>query len=232
MQRQSDLDIFYALLTQLELRIGGRRQLANADGRMAWPERGVYFFFENGEVRAGGGSPRVVRVGTHALIAGSRTSLWKRLSQHRGTLRPYGGNHRGSIFRLLAGQALMARSPSLTVSSWGQGSTGSRAIRLAERQHEVRVSDYLGEMSIIFLDLPDSAGPESARGMVERNSIAILSNFTKDTPDSPSPEWLGLNSGRERVRRSGLWNSVHVDATYDPNFLDLFAHLILNSARY
>ncbi len=45
-------------------------------GRMRWPQRGVYFFFEDGETRSGSGSRhRVVRVGTHALVSGSRATL-------------------------------------------------------------------------------------------------------------------------------------------------------------
>jgi hypothetical protein len=55
----------------------------------------VYFFREAGETRCDSGNgPRIVRVGTHALKAGSSTKLWTRLSQHRGKSAG-GGNHRG-----------------------------------------------------------------------------------------------------------------------------------------
>jgi hypothetical protein len=41
---------------------------------MSWPRRGVYFFFENGEMRSETGTgPRVVRVGTHAMRSGLPT---------------------------------------------------------------------------------------------------------------------------------------------------------------
>jgi hypothetical protein len=40
------------------------------------------------------------RMGTHALRAGGSTTLWGRLSAHRGQLRTGCGNHRSSIFRL------------------------------------------------------------------------------------------------------------------------------------
>ena len=66
----------------------------------------VCFFYEAGEERSGSGvALRVVRIGTHGLTVGSRSTLWGRLSQHRGTSRGT-GNHRGSIFRLLVGIAL------------------------------------------------------------------------------------------------------------------------------
>ena len=94
------LDRLYELLGDLRSRLGGARTLASCTGRMDWPARGVYLFFEPGEMRRDG-TPRVVRVGTHALTVGSRTTLWQRLSQHRGYLSGRwagGGNHRGSVF--------------------------------------------------------------------------------------------------------------------------------------
>ncbi len=108
--RLADTARFYELLADLEARLGGARVLADCSGRMNWPERGVYFFFEPGEARASAeGRRRVARVGTHALIAKSQSTLWRRLSQHRGVASTGGGNHRGSIFRLLVGIALAHR---------------------------------------------------------------------------------------------------------------------------
>lgn len=227
MQQLSDLNSFYRLLAELEGRIGGLRRLADCHGRMQWPERGLYFFFEPGEQRSSDpATPRVVRVGTHALMSKSRTTLWKRLRQHRGTTTLRGGNHRGSIFRLLSGEALMNRDPLLAETSWGRGSSTTREIRQREREHESRVSAYLGAMSLSFLPIPDASGPDSARGLIERNSIALLSSFISPTPDQPSQTWLGHHSGRERVRRSGLWNNNHVDEAHDPDFLNLFEDLV------
>src|SRR4051812_44969055 len=109
-RRLQDLIRFYSILNQLEKTIGGPRALADGRGRMKWPARGVYFFREAGENRSDTGEgPRLVRVGTHALKAGGSTTLWGRLSTHRGQLRGGGGNHRGSIFRLIVGTALIAR---------------------------------------------------------------------------------------------------------------------------
>ena len=58
---------FYDILQELEERLGGKRQLRNCNGKMNWPKRGVYFFFENGEKRTRKNELRVVRIGTHAL---------------------------------------------------------------------------------------------------------------------------------------------------------------------
>ena len=67
-RRVADVQRFYEILDALEETIGGKRRLAECDGRIDWPRRGVYFFFEPGEMRsASGRGPRVVRVGTHGL---------------------------------------------------------------------------------------------------------------------------------------------------------------------
>ena len=75
-------------------------------------------------------------------------------------------------------------------------------------------------MTFLWLSIADDAGPESQRGYIERNAIALLSNYGRGPLDQPSQGWLGHHCNRERVRNSGLWNSNHVDERYDPAFLD------------
>ena len=172
-----------------------------------------------------GVAPRIVRVGTHALKAGSRAKLWTRLAQHRGQAGSGGGNHRGSIFRLIVGTALIERD-GVDFPTWGQGSSAPREIRDGEQALEKAVSEVIGAMPFLWLAVRDEPGPNSLRGYIERNAIALLSNFGKELLDGPSPHWLGHFCNRERVRTSGLWNSVHVDARYDPAFLDVMESLI------
>jgi hypothetical protein len=225
--RLDDLNRFYGALTELGTRTSGPRLLCQCDGRMTWPERGVYFFFEPGEALSNSRvGQRVVRVGTHALTASARTTLWKRLSQHRGTVTPKGGNHRGSIFRLLIGAALLARDGTSDCASWGQGSSADTAIRKSERAVEARVSDYVGAMPFLWLAVDDPPGADTCRGYIERNSIALLSNFAKAAIDSASPHWLGSRCPRDRVQRSGLWNQNHVEEAYDRRFPDTLDHLV------
>lgn len=102
MKRLDDLKRSYDILGVLNERLGGARLLCECSGKLSWPQCGVYFFMEDGEARSQSGvGSRIVRVGTHALTPGSRTTLWQRLSNHRGPSRSGGGNHRGSIFRLI-----------------------------------------------------------------------------------------------------------------------------------
>ena len=195
---------------------------------MKWPKRGVYFFMEPGEVRAEtGDGPRIVRVGTHALKTGAKTKLWSRLKQHKGITRSGGGNHHGSIFRLIVGAALMQRDR-LDFPSWGKGGTAPREVRKLEQPLERKVSTIIGDMPFLWLAIEDEPGPDSLRGYIERNAIALLSNYNdeKHPIDSPSPSWLGRYCDREKVRNSGLWNSNHVDEDYDSAFLDVLARLI------
>ena len=229
---------FYDLLDCLEDRVGGTRVLTECNGKMNWPQRGVYFFFESGESRAGSGAGcRVVRIGTHALKLGSPSTLWTRLSQHRGPTRSGGGNHRGSIFRLLVGDALARRGDLPRPKSWGCGSNfgvaakrfglDNATIKQDEARLELRVSKRIGAMPFLWLNIGDAPGAGSQRAFIERNSIALLSaDEGEPSLDPPSPGWLGLYSNRENIRRSGLWNNHYVGEAYDPSFLGLLKDCI------
>ncbi len=99
-------------------------------------------------------------------------------------------------------------------------------IRENERPLELEVSNHIGQMPFLWLDISDPPGRESLRGRIERNSIALLSNYSKAPLDPPSSNWLGIHSDRERVRQSGLWNNNHVDEAYEPDFLIAMDQLI------
>jgi hypothetical protein len=224
--RLADLVRFYEILNTLEDKVGFPRKLADCSSRMDWPKRGVYFFFEDGEMRSDTGSgPRVLRVGTHALTVGSGTTLWTRLSQHKGQVKTGGGNHRGSIFRLIVGAALI-RKHELSCPTWGVGNSADKSVREGEVNFERKASKIVGNMRFLWLAIDDEPGPTSLRGYVEKNSIALLSNYNKPPLDPASKAWLGHCSNRERVRGSGLWNQNHVDESYGPTFLDGLERLV------
>ena len=225
-QRTRHLGSFYQLLADLGRHLGGPRALSDDAREVNWPRRGVYFFQEAGERRSDTGrGPRITRVGTHALKASSGTSLWNRLSQHRGQKRSGGGNHRGSIFRLIVGTALMEKE-GYHCPTWSQGSSAPRDIRESEQPLEKEVSMVVRAMPFLWLAVLDAPGPDSLRGYIERNAIALLSNSGKQPLDPPSEDWLGHRCNRPLVRGSGLWNQKHVDEAYDPAFLDTLADLI------
>ena len=221
-----DLNRLYTLLSRLREQQGGYRILSECTARTGWLARGVYFFFEPGEVRAGGKVLRVVRIGTHAVSRGSKVTLWQRLAMHKGT--EAGGSHHRSVFRLHVGAALLARGgfPEEIAETWGRGSSsGSDEIRALERPLEKAVSAYIGAMPFLVLAAGDEPGPASIRGYLEQNAIGLLSTVGLAV-DPPSPAWLGRDCPHPAVRGSGLWNVDHVGEAYDPAFLERFQALV------
>ena len=219
------LNQFYNQLTELREKIG-ERKLSKCDGHDTWPKRGVYFFFEEGEYREKSSDLRVVRVGTHAVSYGSRTKLWDRLRAHRGPISTGGGNHRGSIFRLHVGSAiLMKEGIRDSYPDWGVGSSAPKEIREQEATIEKRVSCYIGNMPFLWINVDDTSSKTSKRKYLEENAIALLSNYgrinTSEALDPASKHWLGRHCYHCFVRESGLWNVKHVtEKKIDGNFLD------------
>ena len=228
MARAGRVREFYAQIEHLERLMGGRRRLLDADAQRPWPHRGVFFLFERGERRSGGGA-RVVHVGTHALTAGSGSTLWSCLRRHRGNVSPPGGNHRASRLRRMVGEAIMAKKPELAVDSWGRNEKGAAGSNRSEVRVERLVSRRVRDTSVVCLAVEDAPGPDSLRAFIARNAIALLSGFVETSPDPPSPHWLGRHSPRERVRGSGLWNDGDVDAEVDSKFLEIMAGLVLDA---
>ena len=226
MARKNDLDEFYEILKALD-HTYGERCLTDCDGHMGWPKQGVYFFFEAGEIRESTGTPRVVRVGTHVITEHSQTTLRDRLRAHKGPTRGEyapGGNHRGSVFRLHIGTALIMRDR-MACSTWGKQSSADRQTRIAEKPLEISVSEVIRTMPFLWIRAEDTPSTDSVRSVIERNSIALLSNYRKTAIDPSSQRWLGRYCSNEKVQLSGLWNDRHVEEQYDPTFLRLFARL-------
>lgn len=217
----ADIERFYELL---RVTLGGSDPLpvAALTASTVWPRRGLYFFFEPGEYRSEGNTPRVTRVGTHAVSANSKATLWTRLRTHRGT-GSGGGNHRSSIFRSHLGAALIrAGFVSGDLTTWLDQSLPLGAVRDAEAPIEMEVSRYIATMGIAFLPVDDDPGPRSDRAYLERNSIGLLAT-TGRRSDPPSSTWIGLHSDRKSIRDSGLWNLDHLGFPYDPRFLEVMS---------
>ncbi len=215
---------FHRMLAELAGLLGGARQLRDCRAGDC-PSGGVYFFFEDGEVR-GDGSSRVVRVGTHALTATSKATLWDRLRQHRGHLAgrdPGSGSHRASVFRRHAGAALIQHNerPPELLASWldRHGPHPGRASQ--ETAVEMAVSRYIGAMPVLWLSVPDPG----TRGYVERNSITLTSQLAAGQ-DEPSPGWPGHHAIPGQIRQPGLWNVEHVTHPCHPGFLSTLQQLI------
>jgi hypothetical protein len=217
-----DIEKFYELINSLEIGLSGKKNIGELSGKSGLPKKGVYFFFEPKEKRRFKPDKlRVIRVGTHGVSRGSKSSLWQRIKTHIGT-NSGGGNHRGSIFRLHIGNSILEKKIlSSKYPSWGIGQTGTREQKEEEKLIESLVSEYISNMSILWVEIDDEAGPNSDRAYIERNAIGLLS-FAVPTIDRPSKEWNGHYSVKETIRASGLWNINHVNGGYDPEFLKIF----------
>ncbi|MBK7014465.1 MAG: hypothetical protein IPH39_02570 [Sulfuritalea sp.] len=224
-KRLQDTDRLYSLLQRLAATGNGARRLKECDAQRI-PKQGVYFFWEGGQFRMT--QPfdgRVVRIGTHAVSQGSKATLWNRLRTHRGG-QDGSGNHRGSIFRLHVGQALLRKTKrEEQYATWGIGQSASQAIRASEEQIEQEVSAAIGEMPVLWLNVSDSASPDSDRAYLERNLIGLLAGPTGPL-DLPSVDWLGHWSTRDAIPSSGLWNVNHVFDEYDPKVVDVLEEYV------
>ena len=193
--REGDTERFYGLLARLEERVGGKRKLSESHWNMGWPRRGVYFFFAESETRSNPiGGLRVVRVGTHAVTAKSKSWLWNRLYEHKQD----GGR---SVFRDHVNHALRKRT-----------ANG------AEHNHTRCISSYIGQMPFLWINV-DGDDSHNLRKPIERNAIALLSDFNGKATDEQSRHWLGNCSDNEAVNLSGLWNVQHTKHGYNPSFL-------------
>ncbi len=222
--RIEDLDKFYSLMRKLSDGLKGGMKLKDASGNKGWPEKGVYYFFENEEFRKTEPfESRVVRVGTHAVTEGSSSSLWNRLRTHRGA-NDLGGNHRGSIFRLHVGKSLIKKE-NLDYPSWGVGQTATKEIKEKEKPLEAKVSEVIGNMKILWLQISDRASVDSDRSFIERNSIALLSCSVRKI-DTASKFWLGGYNPHKSISESSMWNVNYVEDDYDPRFLEIFEKFV------
>ncbi|MFC7074244.1 hypothetical protein ACFQJ7_05975 [Halovenus rubra] len=219
MGRKEDIERLYNLLELLEERVNGKRKLKNCDGYLNWPDQGIYFFFSNTE-REETTQQRITRTGKSG-------DLWDRLYQHRGPLTgnyPGGGRHRASRFRLHIGEALIERDGLHSdFPEWGAGDSAVPETRDEEQLLEEQVSNYIRELPFLWINVNTA----ESRNYLERNLIALLSNFEKEAIDPRSSTWLGKYSPNEKIRKSGLWCVNDVHKKYDSDFLDeLESHIL------
>ena len=183
--------------------------------RSTLPEQGVYFFFDPTEpTRFSDSQCRLVRIGTHAISAGSKATLRDRLRAHLGTSDGF-GNHRSTVFWLHVGEALIRRDGLRErFPDWGSGQSSSTAVRENERPLEKMVSEIIGNLLVGFIAIADRSIKTSARSTIERLTIALFTESFQPVED-PTPHWLGLHSQHEIIASTGLWNLRDSNAKTD-----------------
>ena len=232
--RHADTRRFY---DRLEGRIGGRRMLADCNWHELAEPRDLLLLRSRGSalqlgrrvVRRAGRSP-------HWLEAGGRRTLWARLSQHRGTARARGGNHRGSMFRLLVGIALAQQQGIDLPPSWGVGGDPGAAarrlgpdragVKLVEAELEARVSHHIRAMPFPSLNVWDEPGPRSERGTIGRNAIALLSGYREPALDPPSVGGLGHSTDAASGAQAAGTTTTCRDSDYSGSRAGVFSNCV------
>jgi len=129
-ERERDLDRFYALLGRLEAALGGKCPLRHSEKRR-WPDTaGVYFLFEPGEHRRESATAsRVVRIG-------SSSRLRSRLEPHMGTKARMGRLPASALRKHVRSAILSKRAEGSAPPSWaGECLAAARAaLRHPSRQ--------------------------------------------------------------------------------------------------
>lgn len=167
--------------------------------RKTLPANGVYLFFEEGEtvVIDGQHCNRIVRVGTHVKDGRFRD----RIRQHYGAHSSLNGNKNGSVFRKHLGGALMRKvnQEDSRLPEWLRQKGDS------DPAMEAQVSQCLRDhFTFVYFTVPDSA----ERLSLEAGLIALLAQYSLAVP---SQEWLGQYAAAPEIRRTGLWNTQHVN---------------------
>lgn len=179
-----------------------------------WAQRGVYFFFEDGELRADGSTPRIVRVGSHT---GNNSTIGTRINGEHA--KDWGR----SVFRRHVGTSLILRGDFPNGNVPGNGNTLAQhwyssengvAVhynpnQLSQDLHDLHslVTETIRNMSVLWIKIDN----RDARLQFEKQCIRLLSNLNRPASmDTPSQAWLGKHALNEKIHLSGLWNVQHV----------------------
>jgi hypothetical protein len=195
------------------------------------PTKGVYIFFdpsENSIFQTKYG--RVVRIGTHGVSIGSRSTLRSRLRAHFGT-GTGGGNHRASVFRLHVGQAI-AEAEGITAlfPNWAVGESAGKETTNSESALELKVSKYIRAMYCAVIPVDDESSVSSLRAQLERYLITLFTEHHIYI-DTPEKNWLGCLSVKPSIAKSGLWNIRHVGDQIEGPLIESADDLFTQSAH-
>jgi hypothetical protein len=107
----------------------------------------------------------------------------------------------------------------------GESQSASKNITELEAPLEFKVSEYIGNLRVLFIPLLDTAGTGSMGATIERQFISM---FTESlcAIDESSPSWLGRFSDKPSITDSGLWNVRNVGSEYDLRFIPLLDGLL------
>ena len=185
------------------------------------PQNGVYILFEDGETAHT--SDRIVRVGTHT----GENQLRSRLKQHFIT-----ENKDRSIFRKNIGRAILNKHDDPFLEQWNWDLTTRKSKEQfghlvnvdKKRNIEKEVTKYIQKaFSFIVFQVDD----KKQRLEIETKIISTVSWCLEC---KPSLNWFGLESPKDKIRKSGLWlvNGLYKEGFTQSEF-DIFEAKIRNA---
>ncbi len=162
--------------------------------RLDVPANGIYLLYETGETASDDESTidRIVRAGTHT----GEDRMARRIGAH------VAGDRRRSAFRLHLGAALLARDNPADprLAAW----LGDQQTAMPEVEAAV-TAVVRSQFTVACIPVPDKAD----RLALERGIVALLAQHPLAPP---SETWLGRHASPAEIRRTGLWNTQHVNA--------------------
>jgi hypothetical protein len=217
---------FYELIDVLENGLHGRRTFKSLRDENGLLNKGVYFIFEDNEIRFNNPSKlRVTRVGTLGIQDSeerNERTLWDRLNDHKG-YQSGGGSCRHSVLRRHVGHAIISKSQgSIVAPAWCRKKPPwSEEERVEVKAVEPHVTRYIGEMSFLWVVINDEPSNRSDRKFVEKYAIALLSKHRE-----ASENWLGNFARNDNVKNSGLWNDDDVGGRLHADFLNILEYYV------
>ncbi len=160
------------------------------------PKNGIYILFEKNEKCHD--LDRIVRIGTHT----GNNQLQSRLKQHF-----INENKDRSIFRKNIGRAILNQNNDPFLKKWELDLTTREAKAkysadidfTYQKSIEKQVSAYIqNHFSFVVFEVES----KEERLSLEAKIISTVSNCQGC---SPSPNWLGKHSPKDKIRESGLW---------------------------
>ena len=112
------------------------------------------------------------------------------------------------------------------MSRMGEKKVSNPSVREGEYELEKLVSNYIRELPFLWIEVDDPPSKISDRAKIEKNAIALVSNYNKSQIDPRRDTWLGKYCLKDEIQKSGLWNSNYVKEKYDKAFLELFEKYI------
>lgn len=184
------------------------------------PENGIYFFYEQNEIWGHGGQkPRIVRIGTHKdgnfrnRIAEHYLLDESKMNFDAGSPAP----HERSIFRKNIGRALLNQHADDYLQIWEIDFTTKknrekfghlRNIR-KEKEVELEITKILREdFSFRFVVLSSQRERMGTLGL----ESSLIGTIAHCQLCKSSENWLGNDSSKAQIRKSGLWQVQHLNA--------------------